>query len=718
MFAKQKRKKIIAIVSVFFICGIGLFLTLKTTVIAGLIACISENENIGEYVEIKMMPEEYTFSSYKNMLVNEIRVNKAIERKAQRKEFIYGKLQKLSNQMKDSYVYIEEAGWEKENLEKYNNYIKQLDIEAEKEFFKDMLSEMAKSAYLYMSTDVYYPGYKREQIKTLAKGLYTDLAESTVTETFILEPMYPSEYDDVPEIGISKNYSEDILNVENEVGTDKYDYIAEIAMNYTKDDGTVVLEEQIVAIVGESVFEIIEAKVSLPEEYCQIAAVGSIRPYSVSETEKICSTIEPIIINMDGMQAKAEEFLGLFKKIMGVYFSNEEALNEFYENYFMIEEENEEDSVTDVSQTENEISGEYTADDITDMSQSENISQEMIVNETQIADTTEETTESTEETETEEEVKYEDLLFAQIEKEILTEIENTYSYEKEWGPYLVLDEFSDFMQNGVNSILTKRKLDEGETKIFGEEITEEEKNQIYTNAKVFEKIYKNNQEIKLIESAALTEEEILTILTSAKDGVKGHQNGILGYFSYIKQSFEKGYLEWCGETIPECILGTYFRYKIEGLCEIEMTLLDTTEGIYITGIGIYWNSEEEILQDMKYRWIYERANTVFMRKKAEEAISRDAYETEEEYEEAIIKWLYENYPQYYNSKSNTGKYSFVDYIRIFGIKVAPVEVGTWKAYLFSPNGYFNSFAEDVRDISKDVYHGVKNFVEGVISSFR
>ena len=734
----KKSKKIVIIATFLLIFGVFLFLTLKTTLVASLFACLSEKGTVRDYVKMEMMPKDYNFSSYKKMVVYEIRVDKAAERKAQRKKFIYGHLQNLSKKIEESYVYIEEVASKKENLEKYETYVKDLEVSSEEEYFKNMLSDIAESTYLYMSQDVYYPEHKREQVQALVENLYTDLKESVVTEKFILEPINASEYDEVPEVNLAELYSDDISQLQEDVGMEKYDYIAEIAINYikeaetdenqymtgfimndTEEDETVVLEEKIVAVVGESVFEIIEAKVSLPEKYRQIAATGSIRPYGEDE-EEVCSLVAPVVTDLEGMQAKADEFVGLFEKIMSVYFSDEEALNELYENYFVTDEEEvTEDSTTDVSETQTIILEEA----VNDNSQE----QDTFAGET-TTDTVSETEDiGTEEAESEtEEKKYEDLLFAKIEETIHTEIESTYPYEKEWGPYLVLDQFSDAMQNGVSIMLTKRVLDEGKTELFGREVTESEKIQLNEKAKFLERIYKNTQEVKLIESAVLTPEEIVTILTASNSGIKGHQNGILRGLVSLKNSFEKGYMKWCSENVPECIAGGYFRYKIEGICEIEVNALNTTEGIYIAGIGIYWRDDQEVLDDQIIN-AYESANTVFMRKKAEEAISRDAYETEEEYEEAITEWLCENYSEYYsrNYSYSSGGGSYVYGPNVFemigaaanGVVDAWGEVGratqgTLFGYFFTNNGIYDSFTSDVTGVVKDVVSGVKDFFRG------
>lgn len=688
MLKKFMNKKNIAVIVVVCIVVILLLLTFQTTVVAGLSVCIAEDVSPKEYVEVGLMPEGYNFSSYKDMLVHEIRVDKAARCREERKEFVGTSLQNLSEQIKNSYTYIDVIASEEENLEKYHTYMKNLELESTTDIEKDslyhLMDAIANSAHLYMSLDVYYPGYTLEQTKMQAEALYAGLSESSATEQIVIEPIISNEYDPVPEIGLAERYAEDILQLQTEDGNGKFDYIVQFTMTYCDSASNNILEEKVIAVVGEKAYRIVDVQVELAEEYHLIAVDGNVRPY-VSGTNMTCSTVEPVVLEMDGMKAKADEFVQLFQKIMMVYFSDQEALDELYEVYF----------VTDVESQETEVA------------------------ETEAADT---------------EIDYDSLKFAQIEKELLAEIEGAYSYEKEWGTILTLEAFSNAMRDNASVVLAKRLLDEGKNEMWGRVLTDTEMQEIHTNAGILEKFYTNSQDAVLVASQPMIAEN-----TGTESGESELANI---EFDVMQSLFETSYTVWCGEDVPESVYGGYFQYTVGEICEIELTVLNTEQEIYITGIGIHWNDEQQMFHNQVVS-TYVLPNTILMQKQAEAAINRDEYETEEDYNYAIAEWLYENYPEYCQnpasvSNSSTSGFSIygnqskvsnifnnieelgndawgyvtdvwdsVGFVIEYGFEGTPI------AYFLTDNGKYQSFQDDFKLFvwkATDVYNTVRDEV--------
>lgn len=678
---KLNKKIVISIAILLCLCGVTLFVTFKTTLVAGGIACISEQVNLKDYVQIQIMPKEYNFSSYKQMLVYQIRVDKAAKQRAQeeaqRTEVVYEPIKELAQIIFDGYTYIDAMAMEQENAEKYHDYMDSLHLEtlteAEKTVITDLLASIANTTHFGMSTDVYYKGYTPEQMRNLAEGFQASLKVCTATEEFVIEQITPGEYDPVPELEIAKEYTADIGKIAGlaQASEYPYDYIVRFTRNHESSAGMLLLKETITAIVSEENFVVLEAGTVLYDEAVfQIAAYGSARPYGTTESA-IAVPEEPVIIQLAGMREKADEFVGMMQNTFKLYFANEAAFEEWYDAYYVVNE-------TDI-ESEN-VTGEAEAP----------------------------------ETESTKEVDYESLQLVQMVNELQTEIETKYSVDTEWANIIFLSDFSNMLAGANEILLTERFLNENKEDWEANGISQEQVDEFVQKAGKIKDLQANLAEPVLVRERLLLPE---TVLTEDLGSVIANKN-----LADLQQSFSTGYETWCEGTVPEVLYGGYYQYEFPGIATVELAVVYTEQGIYITEMGMKWTDTESLFTELLTS--YTIPNTVRMYKEAENKIDREWYSTEEAYQKAINQWLSTNYPQYYGSSSQqTGAAASSNYTysggygnsRILrGIKDAANTAsdvwdgvgyaleGTLAGYLFTDNGSFRSFGDDVENAVEEI----------------
>lgn len=701
---KLNKKIIIPLAILLCLCGVAAFLTFKTTLVAGVVACTSEQVSLKEYMQVQMMPKEYNFSSYKEALVYQIRVDKAAKQRAleeaQRTEVAYEPIKELAQILSDGYTYIDTTATEQENAEKYRNYMDSLQLETvtevEKTAITDLLASIANTTHFVMSTDVYYKGYTTEQIKDLTEGFQASLKSCTVTEEFIIEQITPGEYDPVPELGIAKEYTADIGKAAGLAESTEYpyDYIVRLSRNHEISADVPLLKESITAIVSEQNYVVLEAGAVLyDQDIFPIAAHGSVRPYGSMEYV-IAVPEEPVLLQLTGMREKTEEFMGLAYDTFKLYFDNEAAIEEWYGAY-------------------------YTVEDVED----------------EAIEGTEGTVEASE-NEPIKEVDYDSLQLVQMVNSLQTDIETKYSVDTEWANILFLSDLSNMLAGASEALLTERFLNENKEEWEVNGITQAQVDEFVQKAGKIKVLQANLSEPVLVQERLLLPE---TVLTEDFGSVIANKN-----LADLQRSFSTGYETWCEGEVSEILYGGYYQYEFPGIATVELAVVYAEQGIFITEMGMKWTDAESLFAELSTS--YTTPNTVRMYKEAESSISREAYSTEEAYQRAINQWLSTNYPQYYgNVSSQTGAAASSNYTYRGGyggsrilrsIRDAANTVedvwysagyaleGTLAGYLFTNNGHFRSFGDDVENaveeikeeanaLAKEVKQEVNTMVNGV-----
>lgn len=603
---KIEKKTIIALIVIWFSAIIA-FVMVKTTIGAGLIACLMERVSVKDYVEIAMMPDNYNFKSYKDQCVHEIRVDKAEKRRLKeekkRKELAYEFLQAQANQVKDSYTYIQETATEAENLEKYNAYVNGLEFhvqtENEKRYLKDFIGHIAKTSHYSKSTDAYYVGYIHDATMQASNDLQVKLINSTAKENIVIEQISPGEYDPKPKNGLAKKHSVDLEATKKVIGEEQfdYDYIVEFTSTYEDDQNIPIMDAVITAIVSEKNYLIIKVETVLKDEtYEQVAAYGYVRPFIFVENVVMKTPKPPKIIKFEELEEKAGAFASLFQEMVSTYYGNEEVINELYSvNFF----------TTENAGVQNQI--------VVGAQQNDNGQKD-----------------------------YDSTQFAKIDKDLQAKIESTYSSEIEWGTILVLQSVSGFLKDGVSVLLTERYLNDP-SKESAEPVAEEENTaEIYEQAQIIRNIYTNMKEPVLVDKKILS-------------GGNEHQGDVEiaivdKNLNDVMSEYIKGGETWVEAGEPEPFVAGYFKYNVEGVCSLDFIVLGTAEGCYITDVGIDWIEEKGMFGDFNIA-TYSLPNTILMEEEAKSEISRGDYMTDKEYNYAIALWLYQEYPDYYPNPS-------------------------------------------------------------------
>lgn len=662
---KTDKKIVLPLVIVLCLCGVVVFLTLKTTLVAGVLACTSERVSLLDYMQVQMMPKEHNFNSYKEALVYQIRVDKAAKKRAleetQRTAMAYEPIKELAQIIYEGYTYIDTMATEQENAEKCRDYLESIQVktltEKEQTGITQLITSIADSTHFFMSTDVYYKGYTTEQMKELAEGFQERLKACTITEEFVIEQITPGEYDPEPELGIAREYSADIEKIVGLAGTEEYpyDYIVRLFRNHEISAEVPLLKESITAIVSEQNLVVLEAgAVVYDQDIFPITAHGNVRPYGSVESA-IDVPEEPIILQLGKMRQKTNEFMGITYDIFKLYFDNEAAVEEWYEACYAVE------------------------------------------------DVEDKNTESIEE----EEIDYESLQFVQMVETMQNDIETKYSVDTEWANILFLSDLGTMLEGASEALLTERFLNENKEEWEANGITQEQMDEFLQKTGKIKMMQQNLSEPVLIQERLLLPE---TVLTEDLGSVIANKS-----FTDIRQNFLAGYGTWCDGPVPESLYAGYYQYEFSGIATVELSVLYTEQEIFITEMGMKWTDAESLFAELSVS--YTTPNLVKMYKEAESNINREAYSTEEAYQQAINQWLSNNYPQYYgNSSTQTGATSYSNYTyssgyggsRILrGLRDAANAIedvwdgvgyaleGTVVGYLFTNNGNFRSFEDDV-----------------------
>jgi len=303
----------------------------------------------------------------------------------------------------------------------------------------------------------------------------------------------------------------------------------------------------------------------------------------------------------------------------------------------------------------------------------------------------------------------------QIGEKLNADIEERYSVDMEWPSIILLGNLCNTMTDCANLLVVSRFVDENQEALISQGMTVAEVGEIKAVSEKVQKFSENIPKPVLVESRILLAENVNleqfdTVLANKR-------------ISDLQMIFANGYNVWCEGEVPESIYGEYFRYNFEGMCTVEMTLLNTEQGILLIDAEIDW-LDDELFGDISVT--YTMPNTVKMYKEAEAAIIREQYASEEEYQSAIAKWLCEKYPNYYGNSANTssssvygsnsyshGNFNILEELGDVGKDILNTAEDVWSnvgyalegtvpGYLFTNNGYYRSFADDLSDAAEEV----------------
>lgn len=241
----------------------------------------------------------------------------------------------------------------------------------------------------------------------------------------------------------------------------------------------------------------------------------------------------------------------------------------------------------------------------------------------------------------EESVGYDDLSFVQQMNMLGDKIENDYPVEEDWG---LMNIFSMY-QYTVNMIGTTyvdyRYLAENFEELFSEA---EDKSEVRED---------------LDSNMALLDKLREIIRNSGDPEFAGVEN--ICEWNMNEDEFNAQYGDYLHKWYPDAELPEFLytadvKYSASSAAgdgnfyDMQFTVGITDSGMRIIGIDADFNDTlEELLSNYSNNNLWQEPNYIFMRHNAEESVNRDDYAAEEEYDLAIARWLYQNYPEYYNN---------------------------------------------------------------------
>ena len=679
--AKEKNKSNLLIVLFFgfaIVITIVLFVVCRTTFAASLSACYQEKvANKSKYISFEILSDEDTFSSYKQKVIHNIRVDKAKEvrekQMAERKALTYDSLAKYCSLIKEAYSYEKERKEEKETSKDQQIFEKELSIplvqEEDINSSKELILAIADSLHYAMAKDAFYKDKSQKKVQELMDSFLDDLSNSTINEEYHIEQIEQGKYDPKPQKGLAGIHRKKIKAVVEKKGDSVFDYVLEYNVSYVGSTSLKVLDISVLSIVGKDTFAILETKVSIPDKYRDILASGVVYPYSEN---RIYNAQVPFLINEQEMINKSQQFAKNFHKILTFDGKGEELLNSYIELF---------EKAIAVENNENE---------------NEELTKKM--------------NEKT----------------ALIET-VLDSVDEQYDPASEWGIRVFFEEYGCIIQQ----LLAKNAQDSvaiNHPELFSDEMTEEEKQVLISEIESLKELF------RMPQFEYIGEEDLENIDLNA---------------------FITNYVKETGMEAPEVIVKKAFIYQLGISGKMNLSVILTSKGVFITHVELNWDNKQDkengvetdnqdtdnnqdeneqtgFFKNVKEN-LYETPNLPRMLNEAKNAVSRDMYGSEEAYELEVRRWLYNTYPDYFENPDQSevgttgGNFYYSNAFDKFMIDTSRnirsvyedlgyIMEGTLLGYLFTPNGAYRNFADDVSDTAGQVADGVKEAISDVGNS--
>lgn len=676
------KSKVLFVVFVIFVllATTILLVAMKTTFIASLAACIQEKPSEStKYISFRIFSENQNYASYKDEVVLAIRTDKAT---ALREEQIEVRTQKFhdvlvnySSIFKDVYAYETERKEEKDTSKDYQQFIGNLKIDLDNQREIDATKELID----LIADSVHYA--------MSVDAIYKNTDQNKVADTM-------EEF--IDRVNNSKAV-EDFYMEQIEPG--EYDPQPERGLGSKYKDSIKLASKN----NGEAAFDYISElnlRYNDPGDKevigIHIVSVVGENAYAILETkinisdqykaQLSCGTIRPytnndiilaevpFVINEQEMQNKAQKFVDDFKKALTL----DGKLLSYYDAYLEC------------------LENEYLAEHSAENKEPENA----------------EVAEVTEETSGENEEKMNTVIddFNSGVDELVDSVEAQYDISSEWGSVVFLEEYIQIMKVLVTDAVLDQLLI-NHPDLISDEISEEEKQDLISN------VENRNKFMHISQIECVNEKMVKDLDLSA---------------------FNTNYPIESGNDIPEVLMKKIFTYKIDELGDMDVSVILTPQGSFLTNVKISWMKETSnenesveaqenpIMADQNVE-LFNKPNLLRMMQEAKENIDPNAYEDNEAYELAVARWLHNNYPDYFgNPDQNPGGASGSSRLYFTSTIDKIIQDTKWNVhsiyedlgyamegslfgYLLTDNGSYSSFTDDVSDVVSDVKDGIKDF---------
>lgn len=647
----KKNKKAVILccfgVIIAFILGALAFINFKTTLFVTYQVCSAEGVDSGDYMVFRVLESGETRAIYQENLETQIRCDKALaewEADCASIPDVVSANVSIQNDLMMiwSFVGADDATYE-ELKDKFDGMSSSIGLEGVD------VNELARYTAQFMANDSYYFMDSADEINEKKEAFRNQMQSDTAETTVRMRKIDVTEYDPA-EADSSADVPDATMQMcRNQLGDDtEYKYIVEQRTVFSGYSIVVTA-----AANGESC-KVLGARTSVPSDFENYVAHFELR-VDGTYTDNTADIVQPIVVDLAAARETADKFAAMLSPMFKPLI-DDEALEELYDFFYGDEalgeaqeanaadetglpeagEVSQETHPEEESQEESE-SGEGESRDDSDGREedeggedADNGPADEPVTDEPMAD------------EQMEEESYENLKFVSTMKSFSDQIENGFNVSEEWGILNILLSLQQCVERCGSSYVDYKYLQENFDELFAEASADD-------SAEVRKELETNIAQIETLRD----------IIRSAGD--MSHISSEIHEYSAeelldIASSYDNELQKWYPETsIGQVFYVTDVKYDIP--CSDGTEFLNMIFGVATTEVGnrivtfhIDFNEKlEGMFGDYEDNNIAGQVNLIMMMGAARAAVNREEYFTEDEYELALQRWLYQNYPDYWNN---------------------------------------------------------------------
>lgn len=667
--AKKKNEKvmILSCVGVFIVLILGVlaFINFKTTLFVTYQVCSAEGVNSGDYMVFRMLESGETRAVYQEKLETQIRCDKALAEWesdcALIPEVVSANISIQNDLMKIwSFVGADDATYE-ELKAKLDGMSFGAGLEGVN------IGELARYTAQFMASDSYYVLDSIDKINGIKASFRNQMKPDTAKTTVRMRKINMTEYDPAEADSSAAVPDATMQMCRNQLGDDTgYKYIAEQTSAFF---GYSVV---ITVAVNEESCKVLGARTSVPgylENYIahfELCADGTY-------TDNTAYIVQPVVVDLAAARETADKFAALLSPMFKPLI-DDEALAELYYFFYGDEAVGEEENAEDEGAAEDEEDGGDTegAEDAENAEGTDNAENADNADGTDLPDTDGASGEANPDEESQEESDngegggmdgseeggedtdngpaeeqtgeglYENLKFVSAMKSFSGQLENDFNVSEEWGILNILLSIQQCVEMCGSSYVDYRYLQQNFDELFAEANADDA-------AKVREELETNIAQIETLRGIIRLAGDVSHI-SSEIHGYSAEE--LLDIASNYDNELQKWYPE---NKIGQIFYVTDVKYGIP--CSDGTELLNVIFGVATTEVGnrivtvnIDFNENMEgLFADYADNNIASQVNVIFMLGNARAAVNREEYSTQAEYELALQRWLYLNYPDYWDN---------------------------------------------------------------------
>lgn len=640
---KKRNKKVgvLSCLGVFLVLILGAlaFINFKTTLFVTYQVCSAEGVNSGDYMVFRVLESGETRAVYREKLETQIRCDKALaewEADCASIPDVVSANVSIQNDLTKIWSF---AGAEDATYEELKDKIDGMSFATELEGVN--VSELARYTAQFMASDSYYFMNSIEEINekkdSFRKQMQSDRAETTVR----MRKIDVTEYDPA-ESDSSANVPDVTMQMcRKKLGEDtEYKYIVEQTTAFS--GYSVVLT----VAANEESCKVLGARTSVPGDLENYVAHFELRADG-TYTDNTASIVQPVVVDLEAAKETADKFAEMLSPMFKPLI-DDEALEELYNFFYSDEAVGETQEADNADETGlpdmDEANRETNPENPDEESQGESNHGEDESSADSAEggeDTDDKATEEQADEQPEEEL-YENLKFVSAMNSFSDQIENEFNASEEWGILNILLGIQKCVQMCGSSYVDYKYLLENFDELFAEGSADDV-------AAVRNELETGIAQIETVRGAIRSAEDLCHISSEIHEYTAEE---LLDIASGYDNELQKWYP---GNSIGQVFYVTDIKYNVP--CSDGTEFLNVTFGVATTEIGnrivtfcIDFNEKlEGIFGDYEDNNIASQVNTSLMLSAAKSAVNREEYSTEDEYQLALQRWLYQNYPDYWEN---------------------------------------------------------------------